>query len=1109
MKVYHLLFALLCISKNIFAQEAPLQFTVLTGNKDVSLGKITCITQDTWGYMWFLDQGNSQLVRYDGYRMKVFRYNPADTNSIRPTVFESFAADSSGNIWLPVRDGIDKINSATGGITHYTMKSSFGDAIIVDRTNNIWVGGQDGIYQFNPTTGKSVYYMHNDRDSTSIGGGVVRVLYEDKEGTIWAGNGYPFDQSNEGGLNKLDKATGRFTRYKNHPADPHSLAHDHVRALLEDSRGEFWVGTQGDGLQILNRKTGAFERLSYDAAHPEKLSRPPIQKGDTVDHITFIREDITGSIWIGTYHQGITRYDPATKKITRFKNDMYSAGSCSFHDSTTWTAFTSRDGTLWIATEYSNLLFHLDPFRKSIAYISTGNLANSIWEDKDGFLWMATEGNGVFKFDQQNNTIAHFKHNPADSSSLTSDHTMISGVPGTNKIWVGSFGGIRLVDGNNNKVYRVPGRDTLLKDNPQFGFVSTLEDRQGFTWIASWGVGLLKYNASDSSVKQFIPNPGDSFSISAVNLNHIIKDREGRLWMGGLNGVHKMDLKTERFENYLHGIFTSSVYQDSTNHIWVGSEKGLFKYDEKSDQFNPFFDSQTEMSTMAVGAIIEDEDHNLWMTSNSAMVKINPSNGIYALYGEKYGFGRNSMIPWSKSFRNSKGQILVGYEDGYSIFYPKELERKTNFKIYITDFMLDNILVLPGANAVIQKPVEETSQIELKYNQNNISFNFSAMDYRNPESISYSTMLEGYDNTWRNASDEKSSRYFGLPPGRFIYHVKAITDEGEYAEKNITVIISPPWWKTWWAYTLYAILIITGIWAFTRWRTKTLQKEKTVLEKRVMDRTQELKKEKEIVENTLSELKTTQAQLIQSEKMASLGELTAGIAHEIQNPLNFVNNFAEVNSELIDEMNQEADLKGIKALAISIKENNEKITFHGQRADAIVKDMLQHSKQSKGIRELTDINALCDEYLKLSYHGMRAKDISFKTNLKTDFDNTLDKIMIIPQDIGRVLLNLYNNAFYTVNEKARSSSAEYSPTVTVKTGKENGKVFIKVSDNGNGIPRTIIDKIFQPFFTTKPTGKGTGLGLSLSYDIVTKEHNGKMTVESREGEGSDFIVLLG
>jgi signal transduction histidine kinase len=271
-----------------------------------------------------------------------------------------------------------------------------------------------------------------------------------------------------------------------------------------------------------------------------------------------------------------------------------------------------------------------------------------------------------------------------------------------------------------------------------------------------------------------------------------------------------------------------------------------------------------------------------------------------------------------------------------------------------------------------------------------------------------------------------------------------------------------------------------------------------------------LQNQKEKVEATLTELKLTQQQLIQSEKMASLGELTAGIAHEIQNPLNFVNNFSEVNKEMIAEMKEEID-KGnydeVKLIANNLDENSEKINHHGKRADAIVKGMLQHTRSSSGQKQPTDINALCDEYLRLSYHGMRAKDKTFNAEIKTDFDSSIGKINVVPQDIGRVLLNLYNNAFYAVNEKQKSSPNDYDPIVLVSTKKLNDRIEIKVSDNGNGIPKNIVDKIFQPFFTTKPTGQGTGLGLSLSYDII-KAHGGEIKVDTKEGEGSEFIIQL-
>jgi two-component system, NtrC family, sensor kinase len=343
----------------------------------------------------------------------------------------------------------------------------------------------------------------------------------------------------------------------------------------------------------------------------------------------------------------------------------------------------------------------------------------------------------------------------------------------------------------------------------------------------------------------------------------------------------------------------------------------------------------------------------------------------------------------------------------------------------------------------------------------------------------------------------------------------------------------------------FAILWMIAMWFITNKQRKALEKEKiktqeeseqkTImaslkdeLEVQVAQRTAELTKQKEELQQTLEELKSAQSQLIQSEKMASLGELTAGIAHEIQNPLNFVNNFSDVNAELIEELKTERlkppterDEELEDEILNDIKSNEEKINHHGKRADAIVKGMLQHSRKSTGQKEPTDINALCDEYLRLSYHGLRAKDKSFNATLKTDFDEAITKINVIPQDVGRVLLNLFNNSFYAVSEKQKAQNImmktegeilngennKYEPTVSVSTKKMFRKVQICVKDNGSGIPQNLIDKIFQPFFTTKPTGEGTGLGLSLSYDII-KAHGGELKVETREGQFTEFIIEL-
>ena len=309
-------------------------------------------------------------------------------------------------------------------------------------------------------------------------------------------------------------------------------------------------------------------------------------------------------------------------------------------------------------------------------------------------------------------------------------------------------------------------------------------------------------------------------------------------------------------------------------------------------------------------------------------------------------------------------------------------------------------------------------------------------------------------------------------------------------------------------YLLLALIVFLVLMAIVFWRNSNQrQKANFVLQ----SQNAEIEKQKKSVETALAELKTTQNQLVQSAKMASLGELTAGIAHEIQNPLNFVNNFSEVNEEMLAELKEALTIGNTEealTIANDLQENEKKIRHHGKRADFIVKGMLEHSRTSTGERQITNINVLVDEFLKLSYHGLRAKDKNFNADLMTNFDTSLPGINIVQQDIGRVLINLFSNAFYAVNQRTKTAGLDFKPSVEVSTALYNGSILISVKDNGNGIPENIREKIMQPFFTTKPTGEGTGLGLSLTYDIVVKGHGGKINVESKEDEGSEFTITL-
>ena len=718
-------------------------------------------------------------------------------------------------------------------------------------------------------------------------------------------------------------------------------------------------------------------------------------------------------------------------------------------------------------------------------------------------------GKGLIQFDQNKNEIHRYVKDEADSFDLANMaiYTLFQNQADT--IWLSTSRGIivfNMVTGKFSRIFYKPKPDSSPEPFTKRQTFQIIQDKSGLKWIAT-PEGLYSYDQSDLSIKMYLPDAKDSNSISSSNINFLLEDETGDIWIATVPkgaGINRLNKGTGRFTHYLNEIYTFALFRDAQKTVWAVTAHGLYKYDRKLDLFSPFFDPQSELGRTVINGIMEDNLKNLWITSEFAIVKIDADRLHYFMYGRKYNL-RTSNLSFAGICKTSHGEILIGSQKGYYTFYPTDTTGDSRPpQIVITNFFINNQLIFSGKGSPLTVPIEETQEIRLKHNQNILSFRYAAMDYHAPEAIRYYTMLENYDDVWRESFGDKMATFINVPPGKFTFRVKSFNIDGIKSEKAISIVIDPPWWKTWWAYGIYGLLIL----AFAVFMNRLLR-NLAVRQERQKAQAKELEQAKEI-EKAYTELKATQAQLIQSEKMASLGELTAGVAHEIQNPLNFVNNFSEVNKELLQEMNEEiakGNMDEVKVIAKSITDNEEKIMHHGKRADAIVKGMLQHSRASSGQKEPTDLNALVDEYLRLAYYGLRAKDKSFQARMLTDFDASIGTVQLIPQDIGRVMLNLFNNAFYAVSERAKTQSPGFEPTVSVSTKKLSDKIEIRVNDNGVGIPQKVIDKIFQPFFTTKPTGQGTGLGLSLSYDII-KAHGGEFKVDGNEGKGAEFRILI-
>ncbi len=1097
------------------------------------------ITEDLKGDLWFAS-GNYGLMR-QAKNETAFKPVPKEKfgnfSFVDPeNSITALYADSTNTLWITTRSGVYKYNPEAGifkTLKEYEPRPGIAwnnwNCILPDSQGNIWIGNNfRGILQFEGISDRfTEIEIAGKLMMRTLGWDITITQFMiDRSGIFWFG-------SRESGLVKYDPVNKPF-QYLSHDKDnPGSMSAGGVYGILASKvkPGIIYVGTRGGGVNIYDPKKQQFEKITYQVIDD-------VFGGSARS----IAEDADGSLWLGTWGDGLIELDKNYKEVRRYKYDSIHINTLS--NNQVRVIKPDKKGQLWIGTNSGlNILNTNTHTIQRVAskltrqyptqfvselekLISTDQKISSIEKVGDnqnlsvpveiktsGSYWVMAVGevDGASRAD-----FGWIENEARDTVWLLGDfdHTFYAGGASKNRIDIRpinleqgkytlhfktddshaygkwneakptqtSLYGIALFKLENEKRLQsfqnqvVPEYEELVINGVN---INDIEVTDHFIWVASIGNGLDRIDPTTNQVKQYVFNPEDNNTISHNNIKDIYQDSQGMIWLATPEGINKLDPRTEKVIRYtekdgLPTNFTEGIEEGDDGEMWIASQNGLSQ-----------------------------------MITNKNLNKVTFIN-----YNSSDGLGTDVFLSLTTT-RASDGRFYFGGEQGLTTF-SNITSNKTPPAIIISNLFISNQSVMDmEEDSPLTESLLDAKRITLAYDQNNLSFEFAALHYANPQKNQYAHMLKGYDKDWIY-DNRNFTGYTNLDPGKYEFMVRAANAYGIWNEegKSIEIIILPPWWRTWWAYVSY--LLVFGIFAFTADRTI---RRNIKLRERERGRERELKQAREI-EKAYTELKSTQAQLIQAEKMASLGELTAGIAHEIQNPLNFVNNFSEVSNELIDEMNEElekGDIKEAQAIAADIRQNLEKINHHGKRADAIVKGMLQHSRSSTGTKEPTNINALADEYLRLAYHGLRAKDKSFNASMKTDFDETIGNINIIPQDIGRVILNLITNAFYAVNEKNASISSatqKYEPTVTVRTslnppsGGRGSVVLISVRDNGNGIPQKVMDKIFQPFFTTKPTGEGTGLGLSMSYEIVTKGHQGELRVETKEGEGSEFTIVL-
>ncbi len=1063
----------------IHAQAPTLRFEHLTEKQGLSDNRVYCILQDREGFMWF---GTAYgLNRYDGNNFTVFKHDPNNPAHTMQGASISFVhEDQKGNLWVANQGGggLNKVDKRTGTVKPFpNPDATIFTSLHVDRQGLFWFGTRKGLVLFNPNTEKFIHYTNPDAAALAVA--------EDPSGRIWT-----FGT----GIFHFDRHTGKYTRLPQHLyADSTVTADYYFTAAHLDKQGILWIGTRSKAVVTVDTKANPLQLIPYNPG------------GLINQTINTIYEEADGFLWLATT-EGLQRIDKKTNTVTTYHSDPALPGTLS--SNSVQRVYKDRQGTLWVGTNNGihKAVAHQKPFHPHQVKITASpvllpeNSISTIVDDRMGMVWLGNGQTGLYQFNPHSGQFTHIKANPADPGSLSSEGVGALYEDRLGRLWVSTREALHRRDPVTGKFIRYPTK---------FPVIALDEDSSGKLWTAGT-TGTLKGAIAylDSATRQFryYYRADDDTGLNGTQLYSLMASRIGDIWVATGLGLNRLNPKTGKFTYYtpddpftaghLNDRFAGPLYEDAQGIIWVGTEKsGLNRFDPRTNTFT-YFTSREGLPGNQITSVMGDGKGHLWLGTSQGLSRFNPRTKTFRNYDISDGLPSNRFL---RSAYQRNGRLLFGTINGFVRFHPDSIrDNTTPPPVYLT-----GLKVLEKSRPLPQ------DRLDLSYDENFLSFEFVALNYDAPEKNQYAYRLVGLDKGWIYSGTRRYAGYPGLPPGDYTFRVKASNNDGIWNEKGATlrVIIHPPWWRTWWAYGFYGLCLLAGLFAFDRYQRR-----------RLVNRERERTKERELaqareIERAYHELKATQAQLIQKEKMASLGELTAGIAHEIQNPLNFVNNYSEVNVELLEELEEElkkGDLDQAQALLTDLQDNESKIHHHGRRADAIVRGMLEHARTTPGEKAPTDLNRLADEYLRLAYQGMRrfgdpVKASDFQCELITDFDPNLGEIEVVAPDIGRVLLNLYNNAFYAVQQKRVLADQAYTPTVWVSTQRLDQVVEIRVRDNGPGITPEVVDKIFQPFFTTKPTGQGTGLGLSLSYDIV-KAHGGELKVETKEGEGSEFII---
>lgn len=1083
-----------------------------------------CVLKDKKGFMWI---GTSDgLDRFDGRKIRSFRYSPDNVKSLGANIIRSLYEDGSGTLWVGTEGGgLNRYNSAAENFTRFinnpksavSISDNVVTAIYEDKAGTFWVGTRyGGLNIFNRDNNQFKCFKNNPNDSASVSSNTITVIYEDSKGNFWIGTA-------GGGLNKFDRNRQIFTPYIHDINDPNSLSHNDVSGISEDNYGNLWISTLGGGLNKLiyknDRHTISFIHYKYNLNNPFSLNE---------NDLSTLLIDEDNVMWIGTWGGGLNRTvlrpdNNSTLSFISYKNNPIDQYSLS--DNNISCIYKDDSGLLWVGT-WGGGLHILNTQKKAFRHFThePNNLrslsakgVSAICEDREGILWIGTWDGGLNKMDRTTNAFTHYKHNPDDKNSLSDNAISSIFEDSWGTLWIGTWhGGLNKFDRITEKFKSYKHNSSNPKSISDNRIVSICEDPSGVLWIGTYYGGLNKFIKEDESFIHFKHSANNSNSISGNLVSLIFKDRSGILWMSTeFGGLDAFDYREEKFTHYDFNFDNSknfsrnkivSLHEDKSGILWVGTqERGLIKYDRKSGQYKNYTMKDGLPGNYILG-ILEDDKGNLWITNNPGLSKFNPFTETIRNYDAEDGLQSNEFEEYPACYKSRTGELIFGGINGFNIFYPDSIRDNNHIPpIFITDFYLNNKSVPIGYDSlsnrtILSKSLEELEDIELYHDDKVITFDFVALDYQSPEKNKYAYILEGFDKSWIYPDDTRRSvTYTNLDPGEYFFRVKGSNNDGVWNENgtSVRILIRSPWWRTKFAYLFYSLLILSILYLTWKMQVRRIK----------------VKHEYEMTR-------------FEAHKLHEIDEIKnnffANISHEFRTPLTLILGPAK---QLLEGSKDERTKSAADLIHRSAKKLNR-----------LVDKLLDISKIESGEMKLK----ACTENLVSLVRDITLPFSPLADRKKINFRLNCDESEIIAyidkNKFEKILNNVLSNAFKFTPEggtvdvtirptprpshggdntpsKERSLSPLERGTKGVchDSSSTNGFVEISIRDTGIGIPQDQLDKIFNRFYQVDGSHtrdqEGTGIGLSLTKELI-ELHKGKIEVESEESKGSVFNLIF-